>query len=705
MRKCLAFIALAFWALAAGAEDVRIRSGEHAGFSRLVLEFGERPPWSLRLGDRRATVLLGPGNRRLDAGDVFARIPRTRIRAVTPTADGLELILGCDCAVTAFEVRGAALAIDVADAQATPEVLRNVAPTAATGNDATEMAAPEVAVAALPILPPGMTEAPVVGAAEAGAPVRPPRPALPVAPAPDAAPARPAGDGGRGRVLTELTAAIARATTQGNLRLAATPPEVAAVPPEALFADPALANLRLRLPGEEAWLPDRPAAGANCRDPSSFDVASWVPGDRSPADAIATLQASLAPDLDTIDEARAVALARLYVGLGFGAEARAVLAALAPGHPETALLGDMARIVDGEPVRSDALSGEAGCPGRAQLWVALATGKEAEARDIIVAIGELPVALRRQLAPRVMSRLATEGDAFAAETVRGTIDRAEGPHGASFTLAAAEVEAQRDGKPDLAAIRDLAAGHAPAADEALAVLLELARETGERLDGATLARAETRAQDLRGTDLGLRLEIGLIHAFLRTDEFARAAAWLAKLIAAEAIPPDSMTALSRDFFIALGAGGSEEALLVHAAGFADSAAAFVQGDPAGETVAARLVALGLPDLAARYLPVEPIAPGARRLAARARLAAGDAEGALALATGLDPRDPDTARLRADALRLLAAPEADQNAAAEPPDSGQGSDATAAGGSARARVEASEAARREIDALLAAAPRP
>jgi hypothetical protein len=539
-----------------------------------------------------------------------------------------------------------------------------------------------------------------------GAPMRTPRAALPAAPDPDAGPTRPAEDGGRGRVLSELTAAVARATTQGNLRLAPVSPDAGAMPPDALLADPAAANLRLRLPGEEAWLPDTPAAGSNCRDPASFDVASWVPADRAPAEAIAVLQASLAPDLDGIDEARAVELARLYVGLGFGAEARAVLAALAPGHPETALLEEMARIVDGEPVRSDALSGEAGCPGRAQLWVALATGAEAEARDVIVAIGELPVALRRLLAPRVMSRLATEGDAFAAETVRGTIERAEGPHGPSFTLAAAKVEVKRDGEPDLAAIRELAAGRAPSADEALAVLLELSRETGERIDDATLARAETRAQDLRGTDLGLRLEIGLIHAFLRADDFARAAAWLGRVAAAEAIPPERTAALARDFFTALGARGTDEALLVHAAGFADSAAALVRGNKAGETVAARLLDLGLPDLAARYLPAAPEAPGARTLAARARLASGDAEGALALAASLDPREQDIARLRAEALRLLGTPQDDPDAAAAAPDGAAGSNAPeATQSSARALVEASEGARREVEALLDAAPRP
>ena len=158
MRRRFACLALALWPLAAGAEDVHIRSGEHAGFSRIVLEFGERPPWSLRIGDRRATVLLGPGDRRLDAQDVFTRIPRARIRALRATAEGLELELGCDCAVTAFEVRRAALAVDVADVPGSREVLRDVTPTSATGNETAGTAAPKVVVAPSPILAPAMTE-------------------------------------------------------------------------------------------------------------------------------------------------------------------------------------------------------------------------------------------------------------------------------------------------------------------------------------------------------------------------------------------------------------------------------------------------------------------------------------------------------------------------------------------------------------------
>jgi hypothetical protein len=636
---------------------------------------------------------------------------------VTGRAEGLEIELGCDCVVTAFEVRGAALAIDVADPGARPAALRNVTPTAATGSEADgeqgdgASTQPVIGAAPLPIVAPTEASGPGAVGRDASAPVRVPQAVLPTTPVPEAGHSGPGDDGTRGAVLSELTEAIARATTQGKLRLAETPDGAAAVPPAALLADPAATNLRLRLPGEEAWLPEAPPEGVNCRDAGSFDVASWVPADLKPAEALAALQSRLAPDLDSIDEARAVELARLYVGLGFGAEARAVLSALAPRHPETALLEEMARIVDGEPVQDGILAAEAACPGRAQLWAALATGEPGDARAVVVAVGELPVALRRLLAPRVMSSLHAEGDGAAAEAVRGTIERTEGPHGAPFTLAAARIEAGRSTTPDLAEVRGLAAGGAPSADEALAVLLEVARDRGEVLDPGTLARAENRAEDLRGTELALRLEIGLIHAHVQADDFPRAAAWLSRVIAAGGAPPAGKAALAQDFFAALAARGTEEDLLVHAAGFAGGASDLVRQDPAGAAVAARLVDLGFPGLALDYLPQAPADPQTLTLAARARLLSSDAEGALALLDGADPRDAAQAQLRAEALRALGrAAETDRTAAASEGDLSRiapeiGAGPAAEPGTARALVQASEAARQRIDALLAGAPAP
>jgi hypothetical protein len=679
-----------------------------------VLEFADRPSWSLSIAEGRATVLLGPGDRRFDAGAVFSRIPRTRIRSVEATPEGLVLELGCDCSVTAFEVRDSALAIDVSDG-ATGPALRDVSTTASVGTEAEEIPAPPVVTAPPPLrapLPTAEREAPVLQPPAVPPPSRPTLAELPPAPETDPGPMRPgAAEGPEGRVLSDLTEAIARATTQGNLRLAPVPREGAPAPPEALAADPGAGNLRLRLPGEEAWLTEEAPDGTDCQDGASYDVASWVPDDLSAAEAIAGFQAGLASDLDAIDEDQAVALARLYVGLGFGAEARAVLAALAPRHPDTALLEEMARIVDGAPPQGGILETEADCPGRAQLWVALTSGEAAKASDVIVAIGELPIALRRQLAPRVMSTLIARGDEPAAEAVRGTIERTEGPHGAPFALAAARMEAERAPDPDLATLRGLVGDRSPSSDEALAVLLEIARERASALDSGTLARAETRADDLRGTELGTRIGTGLIHAYLRAADFGRAAAWLSTIVETEALPPDGRAALAADFFSALTARGTDEDLLVQAARFEGPVSDLVRGEPAGIATAARLLDLGFSRLAERYLPEVPTAPDTLLLGARARLLAADPTGALALLEAVDPRAPDHSMLRAEAIRALGrAEEAPETPAppAQPVPAEEAAEPDApavAGGTARALVQASEEARRQVDALLASAPSP
>jgi hypothetical protein len=725
VRRLPTALLLAAWPLAAWPESIVIRSGEHPGFSRLVLEFDERPSWSLRVAEGRARILLGPGTRSFDASTVFSRIPRTRIVAVVGTADGLDVQLGCDCTVSAFEVREAALAIDVSDPATAPEALRNVTSTASDGADGADTTAPPAAAPApRPIGEPQPVSEPDPPVPWPEAPSAPDREAvagLPPAPAPDqgplggSEPPRPADT-----VLSSLTEAIARATSQGNLRLATPAPEGAA-PPAPAGADPAAGNIRLRLPGEEAWVPGAASEGLNCRNEASYDVAAWAPGERTAAEALAGARAGLAADLETIDETRAIDLARLYVSLGFGAEARSVLDALAPRHPEAALLAEMARIVDGEPPDPAMFETEAECPGRAQLWVALATGRSAKASDVIVAIGELPIALRRQLGSRVMSSLLVDGDEPSAEAVRGAIARAAGPHGTSFALAAAQMEARRDSDPDLAEIRGLVDEGSPSADSALAVLLEIARDRDEELDGETLARAETRADDLRGTDLGTRLDIGIIYGYLRASDFGRAASRLDRIVAAAALPPAESRAIVDDFFAALAARGTEEALLVHAARFDGVLSNLVRDAQSGAATAARLLDLGLPGLAERYLPEVTSGADTLVLGDRARLLSDDPAGALALLETTDPRDPDLMRLRAEALRALgraeeaadilarleggmagaeADPEPALPAAAVPDGSAEG-----ASGSPRRVMTASEEARRLVDALLASAPAP
>lgn len=102
------------------AESVRIRTGEHDGFTRIVAENGAAG-W--RLGRAQAGYEL-----RIDAADgfdlsdAFRLISRTRVAALSPGAGPGSLLidLGCECHARVFETPSGALVIDISDGAPDP---------------------------------------------------------------------------------------------------------------------------------------------------------------------------------------------------------------------------------------------------------------------------------------------------------------------------------------------------------------------------------------------------------------------------------------------------------------------------------------------------------------------------------------------------------------------------------------------------------
>lgn len=102
------------------AEPVRIRSGEHGSFTRIVAEAGAAEGWALgRTAEGGYELWLGEGAE-YDLADAFRLIGRDRVATLAPGAapGSLVLGLGCDCHATAFVTAGGALVIDVADGPA-----------------------------------------------------------------------------------------------------------------------------------------------------------------------------------------------------------------------------------------------------------------------------------------------------------------------------------------------------------------------------------------------------------------------------------------------------------------------------------------------------------------------------------------------------------------------------------------------------------
>ncbi len=713
MIRLLLLAAIAALPVRAWAETVAVTGGEHAGFTRLVLEFRQRPEWSLTVAEGTAAVTLPRGEWHLDASRTFDRIPRSRVTSVSGSSQGVQIVLACDCRVTAFDAGATAVVVDVADPRE-GDALTDAQPTSSDSppEQGPGNPAPPAVLSASPptVAPWRTTEAPAAVPAtspDAAAPVREaPRPVL-SAPSPEEGPP-PAGEPphAAAELLNQLAEGIARATTQGALRLA-DPQGPTGAPAVPGTAAPAAANLRLRLPGEEAWVPAGPGPDSTCPRDADLDLAGWGPGDRTPSEAIMALRHSLAEDIDSVEEERALDLARLYLSLGFGAEARAVISAMAPQHPQAPLLTAMALIVDGEPGPPGALDALAGCAGRARLWTAVATGEATDAADVTAAISELPLVLRRSLGPRLIEIYLAAGDEATAGAIRAAIDRAAGPHGAPFDLAAARIDVERAPTSGLQTMRDLAAETSPSSDDALALLLEVAHGRGEAVDAASIALAETRADDLRGTAAGVRIQTGLIRALLRAGDFAEAALRLG----GGELPKSTAAVLAPEFFAALAETGPDEDVLIHAAALRAEFGEIVRDTAAGPAIATRLLDLDLPQLARDFVPEAASDAATTALLARMRLMSGDPAGALELLEELRQPGPEQLGLKADALRALGRrDEVDairSQMTGDPVvgDPAAALSAAAAGGSPREIVGASEEARRQLDALLAAYPAP
>ncbi|WP_299818255.1 hypothetical protein [uncultured Jannaschia sp.] len=121
MRIAPVLAALAALPVSAAAESVRVRSGEHATFSRLVFPSEEALEWTVErpwAGEARIAFMPSPD---LDLTDVFARIPRTRLRGMTAGTGAVVLDLGCDCPVEVSQIGSGHIVIDVLDGEPLPE--------------------------------------------------------------------------------------------------------------------------------------------------------------------------------------------------------------------------------------------------------------------------------------------------------------------------------------------------------------------------------------------------------------------------------------------------------------------------------------------------------------------------------------------------------------------------------------------------------
>ncbi len=608
MRHAIASSLLALLPVAAVAQEIPVRTGEHADFTRIAIDFPDAPGWDLSATGRTWRLTMEDESR-FDLSGIHARIGRDRIRDITQPAPGrIDIEIACDCAPRSFEFDGV-LVIDVRDGGA-PEPDGGTPPARLIRDLARDLSLPDPAA---------------------------PRQARAATPRPAPEDAAPAD---RARSLREdVLAEMARSVESGIVTLrnrlpdppAAPPPAPASPPPEPRL-EPG-SNLRIETRAERDRRGSRRLpAGAACPPALEGTRAAWAAAGRR-------------IDLDAPDAALAQAEAMGLIVRGLGTEAATLLRPHLEAGADAALLHQVAGIVD-TPGPAPALAALAECSDLFALFAVLADPPSAPARvdPLLGALEQFDGALRMQFGRRVMAALADLNRAEEARIVENALLRLD-PALEGDDLADRRFGAgTREASPEEAMAE--MADRTPEAAAALRSLMDGMRRRGEDVPADVIDHAAALAPELAAEERALLLA-SMIRAGIAQLNLEAAARRIAALRPLDA---ESAAGLEAGLYAALAAIPDDAVFLQQAGRFADRPA------PESERrleIARRIAALHVPDLALDHLDATAAGAGEaeRLLAAELTLATGAAEAARDLLDGLSGARAD--RIRAEALARLA----------------------------------------------------
>lgn len=681
----LAALLLALFAAPATAETFRLRSGEHADFSRLVLDdFPAGASWTLGRSGAEYELRLAAPDAAFDVAGVYRLIPKTRLLAVEDVGGSrLRLRVAASHHATAFVTPAGALVIDIraGPAPAGSRFEQSLAPPAATGPE------PQSAGYRPAPRPPPRLElfwpggiAPKAGEAQAPAVATPLAPSLP--------------DPRVVQAEADLMMQLGRAAAQGLIEIdlpdpralivppAAPPPpdEAAAGPgpaagaaseqappaPEASTAPAGLAaqdpagHLAIRAEtsidramADEIQISGVTSEGEACLPESAVDIAAW--GDeRAFSEQLADAQTALLGEFDQPDPAAVERLVKLYLYHGFGAEARASAAAFGLEGGNAEVLLTLAQILDdGHARQPGPLAGMTDCDTAAALWAVLADpriapGATVDHGAVLRSFSALPLHLRRALGPGLVERFIEAGAPDTARAIRDAILRAAGDHGPGMQMIDARLGlAQGDGAAAETALGAVVAEDGALGPEALILLIDNHLAEGRPVPPPLTETAAALAFEYQEAALGPALARAHVLGLASTGAFAAASEELAR--AGPVWAPEARRDLARELARML-TDWPEDAVFL--ARYLADRELFDRADPPVDLrldVARRLLDSGFAAEARQALgPARTVAEG-RMLAARAALIERDSGQALALLAGMV--GAEAAALQAEALGM------------------------------------------------------
>lgn len=602
------------------AETVRVQSGEHADFTRIVVDLAQRSDWDFSETDDGYELKIADEDLTFDAETVFDLIPKTRLMAVTagPQTGRLSFQLASNMvAATATELPGGVVVIDFTDAPPKPEPPQESLPPITQkvlgAREQMDFYWRDVA----PLLSDVAQEpAAAEAASEAKTEVN-------IAAPPDLRLAE---------AEAQLLEQLSRAASQGLVSIDMPEPKVpqpTPEPPSVELSEPSPPKPEANTLGVHAETAiDRDAVapyqrqsfsvdGVQCLPDPIFDLASWR-SDAPPLQQISDARLNLVGEFDRAEERDVVKLARLYLSIGFGAEAIAVLKAFPPESTQHKAMQEplryMSAIIEGAvPDQNSRINEMLDCDSSAALWALLGRTEIPPARPVRYtavqrSFAALPTELRLHLAEPLIQKLLSIGANDVAKVIRNSAGRVD-PEDSRLSMADARLELAA-GDETAARERLEAASNANSttAIEALMLLIDAKLAAGEAVDQRVIDNVEALTfEHSKGPD-GPRLTRAFILSAGSAQLFDKAFAALGSL-------PESSarSALALELFAQLVKAQKDVDFLgnylEHEAEFRALATDF----PLRANVAERLVANGFADAAAAALGADPLATERGRL--------------------------------------------------------------------------------------------
>lgn len=617
----LLLLLLAFLPCLAVAEPVRVQSGEHDGFTRLVFDYRAALDWQVGRTSDGYELRTGTATG-YDFTGVFDLIGKGRLAAIwaDPDSGALRIGIACACHAIPFEFRPGIVVVDLRDGPP---------PDGSSFELSLEGTAPATAVPP----PPRPRPRPEALASynwlevAATAPQAVDQQRLSLNADPALQPLRDA-----------LLRNLSRGAAQGVIDMAKP-----ARPAGAGETVPSVAIHAGDLAGTGSYLPEAKtpvaANGQTCPPSETLDLGSW--GDARPVSSqLADYRLNLVGEFDKPDSAAVSRAVKFHLFLGFGAEARQFLQAFPSDVPDAALWRDLSYILDAEPEKSRHLGGMASCDSAAALWGILSDG-EVDARSnqkaALLAFSALPSHLRHLLGPSLAKAFLDSGYPEPARAIRDAILRAPATDPAAAGLLQAEMDLHAGNPAQAEAnLTEIMTASGPEATQALLTYVEARFAQTLPVEPDIVPALEAIVQELTGAPAEPAARRALILAQALSGDFASAFS-----------QTDAMPEITPAVWQALAHTGSDSAILEH--GMAEPSLPLLP--ETAEILSQRLLDLGFARPAARWLAMvetpDPI------LNARVRLATGDPKGALTALGGIG--DPASDGIRAAALTALGDP--------------------------------------------------